>query len=144
MAIGLLGVRTSVVSSGTAGFELIAPLSGCFLMSMRLSLAAATASIFGLGRPAAKGVTPTTPAKVLSPLTSDATALDTTTAVAWGTGPTIPGAFYKRVSLPAVIGSQVFWEFTAAGLWIPGGETLILWNLAANGVADVEVEIKEM
>lgn len=145
MAIGLLGVRTSGVSSGSAGFEIIAPpVGGCFLLSMRISLAAATASTFGLGRPAAKGVTPTTPAKVLNPGGSDANVLDTLTALAWGTPPTTPGAFYRRVTMPAVIGSDVVWTFSAAGIYIPPGETLVVWNLAANGVSDIEIEIKEL
>jgi len=144
MQRGLLGVRTITVSSGSAAFELIAPANGygVFLRQMTISLAAATATTLGLGRPAAIGVTPTTPVRLLHEHGGDPLELRTMTAVAWGTPPTIPTAFYRRISFPAVIGSTITWEFSS-GISIPAGGSLILWNLAANGVCDVSVVVDE-
>lgn len=143
MIRGSLGVRTSSGSSAAAAYELIAPtIKSCLVREMQISLAAATASIYGLGRPAAIGITPTTPVTLLNDRNGDPYENLSKTAVAWGTGPTVPAAFIRRVGFPAVIGSVISWVFEN-GLLIPAGGSLILWNLAANGVIDVSVVVDE-
>ncbi len=143
MARSSIGVRTSSGSSAAAAWELIANTGvGCTVLGIHVTLAAATASTYGLGRPAAIGITPTTPVAVLPENTaSPALVTAPKVAVAWGTGPTIPTAFFRRVSFPATITSNILWEFQD-GLWVPAGGSLILWNLAANGVVDVTVVTK--
>jgi len=139
MPRGSLGVRTITGTTGAAAYELIAP-AGCILREMLVTLAAATATTLGLGRPAAIGVTPTSP--VLIPFEYGSGNLQTKTAVAWGTPPTIPASFYRRIGFPATIGSSINWTFER-GLYIPAGGSIILWNLASNGVLDVSVEVDE-
>lgn len=140
MLRGSIARRTSDGSTGTAAFELIAGSRGTTLREMLVILAAATASTYGLGRPAAKGITPTAPVTVLSNSGHDV--IGASTALAWGTGPTIPAQFFRRVSFPTTISSSILWTFSG-GLFIPIGGTLVLWNLAANGVVDVSIEVDE-
>lgn len=137
-----IGRRTSDGTTATAAFELIAPSDKTVILrEMTVSLAAATASIYALGRPAAKGITPTTPVALLFESGSFKPPA-TTTALAWGTGPTVPAQFYRRIGFPAVIGSFITWTFSG-GLALGPGETLVLWNGAANGLADVTVVCDE-
>lgn len=139
---GHLGVRTSGAGSGAAALEVIAPsLKGCYLKELSFSLAAATASTYALGRPAAKGITPTSP--VAAQYQDGVVPMLTATALAWGTGPTAPTAFIRRSSLPATLGASIVWTFSDKGLFIPANTSLVLWNLAANGVADVSITIDE-
>lgn len=135
--------RTTDGTSGAAAFELIAGgRFGCYLKEMLVTLAAATASTYGLGRPAAKGITPASPVSLLPEFTAAVAAINTTTALAWGTGPTAPAQFFRRVSFPATISSSILWTFEK-GIYLPTGTTLVLWNLAANGVVDVSVLVDE-
>jgi hypothetical protein len=91
---------------------------------------AATASFYALGRPAAIGVTPTSPVTVLAEDPAEA-AGTLNTAVAWGTGPTVPANFFRAILLPATIGTGVIWTFPR-GLVIAISSSLVLWNLAAS------------
>lgn len=137
-----IGRRTVDGTSGAAALEIIAgSVKGFLLRELIITLAAATASTFGIGFPAAKGITPTTP--VTSLIEMPGTDVVTVqTAVAWGTGPTVPGNFYRRIGFPATIGSGMPFYF-AKGLYVPAGMSLVVWNLAANGVADVTVVAEE-
>lgn len=132
-----LGVRTSNGTTTEACWEIIAGLKPIYIEELEIFLNAATASAFGLGRPAAKGVTPTSPVSLLCDDGSGQEAL-AKVAVAWGTKPTVPAKFFRRISLPATVGATVKWQFSN-GLFVPAGGTLILWNLSAVSVADVNV-----
>jgi len=136
-----IGRRTSDGTTGAAALELIAGARGCFVREVSISLAAATASTFGLGRPAAKGITPTTPAANQLEGTGLGTS-SVTTALAWGTGPTVPASFFRRIGFPAVIGSSITWLFSE-GIFVKPLATLVVWNLASNGVADVTIVVDE-
>lgn len=148
MTRGSIGRRTTDGTTGAAAFELIAPLNAhCVLMEMHVTLAAATASTYGLGRPAAIGVTPTSPVTNLGEFrgatdVATLTVMRARTAVAWATGPTVPANFYRRVGFPATIATGVLWVFEN-GLYIPPGGSVVLWNLASNGVVDVSVVVDE-
>lgn len=136
-----LAQRTVDGTSGAAAWEIRAGASGCSVHRIGLSLAAATASIFGLGRPAAIGITPTTPVTFGASRPVEAVSV-ATGAMAWGTGPTVPAAFLRRISLPATVGAGIVWEFDGT-LVIPASGSLVLWNLAANAVADVWADIQK-
>ena len=133
-----LGINTTVTTTGAACAELIAA-SGkpARLRELGITLAAATASTYGLGRPAAVGITPTAPITLLreNPMDQAATS---TTAVAWGTGPTAPTQFLRRITLPATIGAGVIWTFGPNEFIIGPGNaaaaiaTVVVWNLATN------------
>lgn len=141
MAHFLRSERSSNVTNAQSVIEIIAGAKGCRLWSVNLSLAAATATTIGLGRPAAAGITPTTPAQFQAAEGGSDFSLSRL-ALAWGTSPTAPAQFYKRLSLPATIGATRDWSFPN-GIWIPAGGTLVIQNLAANGVLDVDLDISE-
>jgi hypothetical protein len=133
-----LGVRTSDGTSGAAAWEIItgATPGRARVLELGFFLAAATATTIGLGRPQAVGITPTSPVDFLAEDPNDVLASGVVqSAVAWGTGPTIPTAFLRRIALPATVGTGVIWTFPE-GLVIPVSSSLILWNLASNSVLD--------
>jgi len=102
-----------------------------------ITLAAATASTFGLGRPAAIGITPTSPVNFQVEDPNDVLASGVVrSALAWGTDPTVPANYFRRISLPATVGTGVIWTFPQ-GLVIPVSSSLIVWNISAVGVADM-------
>ena len=142
MAIYSLANRTSGTTSGAAALEArTAATDRAALMEMDVFLAAATASTYGVGRPAAIGSSPTSPITVLAE-DSGAPAGTVQTALAWGTGPTAPTNFFRRIALPATIGTGVIWTFPR-GLLIAISSSIVLWNLATNGVVDCNIVVDE-
>jgi hypothetical protein len=143
MAIYSLAVRTTGASVTTPALEVIgAAAIGYRLLELGMSINAATASVYGYGRPAAIGVTPTTPVAVLAEDGGNTTAGNSTTALAWGTAPTAPTNFLRRVSLPATVGAGIIWTFPR-GIVVLKALTSVLWNITANSVADVWVVVDE-
>ncbi len=133
-----LGVRTSSGADATAAWEIIAGATPgrIKIMELGIFLATATASIFGLGRPQAIGVTPTSPVDFLQEDSDDVLASGVVqSALAWDTGPTVPTSFFRRIALPAVVGTGVIWTWPK-GLLIPVEESIVLWNLGTNAVVD--------
>jgi hypothetical protein len=142
MAIYTLGVRTSNGTIANANFEArTASTERARIIEMGVFLAAATACTIGLGRPAAIGVTPTSPVTVLPNDPADA-AGTVTTALAWGTGPTVPAAYLRRIALPATIGAGVIWTFPNP-LIVSISSSIILWNITATPVLDVYIVVDE-
>jgi hypothetical protein len=129
MALMSLGVLTTGVSSGTAVWEIRCSSSArAYVMELGFFLNAATATLIGLGRPAAIGVTPTSPVDFqpedpANPIISG----ECQSALAWGTAPTIPTNFLRRIGLPATVGVGVIWTWPR-GLVIPSSGSIVLWN----------------
>jgi hypothetical protein len=141
MSLCSLAVRTGITTTAAACLEIIAASSKrAEILEIGLTLNAATASVFGLGRPAAAGAGPTSPVAVLGedPTITGATTL----AMAWTTPPTAPTNFLRRASLAASIGAGVIFTFPR-GLIISASSSLVLWNLSAVSVADVWVVLNE-
>lgn len=139
-----LAVRTTGVGVGTAAWEIRtgATPGRWKLIELKIFLAAATASVFGLGQPAAIGVTPTSPVDFLLDDPNDVLATGVVqSALAWGTGPTVPANFDERISIAGTIGNGGIFTFPA-GLVIPVSNALVLWNITANGVADVQAVLE--
>jgi hypothetical protein len=136
-----IGNRTTNTTTANPAIEVIAPAAGTRVTQITITLAAATASVFGLGRAAAVGITPTSPAVLVK---HDAGRPDTltATALAWATPPTIPATFIARTNLPATIGATVLLEFPE-GIKLATGESLVVWNLSTCGAADVNVTVEE-
>lgn len=138
--------RTVDGTSGAAAWEIRASATKqAIVRELGVALAAATASTFGIGRPAAIGVTPTTPVEFQDMIGGPvAGAMG---ALAWGTGPTLPAAFLRRIALPATVGASYVFDFTdddeRGALVIPIGGSIVLWNLAANALADVWAVLEE-
>lgn len=138
MAIYSLANLTTGTGSGAAALELrSASTDRPSLTEIGAFLNAATASVYGIGRPAAIGITPTTPITWLAedPAEPAGTAQ---TALAWGTGPTVPANFFRRVNLPATIGAGFILTFPR-GLAIAVSSSIVLWNLQANGAVNCYV-----
>lgn len=138
------GIRTTNGTINQAALEIIAPTDrGLRIVGMAsIAMAAATASTFGIGRPAAKGITPTTPLQ-LQESNGLGVPSATTTALAWGTPPTLPSFYFHRITLPATIGAFINWEWPAEGIYVPKGTTLVVGNISATGVADISFSIVE-
>src|SRR5262245_59384760 len=121
---------TSNVTTAEAAWELIAGTKGAMLKRLLIQLTATTATALGLGRPTAKGITPTTPV-LFQPHKVGDTAAVASTALAWGTKPTAPPSdiYLRRCHFPAVIGSSIEWRWEN-GLFIPASASLVLFNLA--------------
>ena len=142
MALYSVAVRTTGVTNATAAWEIrTAATDRGYVMEIGVFMAAATASTYGIGRPAAIGVTPTSPVTVIAEDPGNP-AGTVTSALAWGTGPTAPATFFRRISLPATIGTGVIWTFPR-GLVIGVSNSIVLWNLATNGVVDAYAIIDE-
>jgi len=133
-----LGIRTSSGTAAAAAWEIRAAATPGRLRIIELGifLAAATSSVFGIGRPAAIGVTPTTPVNFLQEDPANILANDVAlSALAWGTGPTAPTDFLRRITLPGTVGAGVIWTFPE-GIVIPVSESIVLWNIGTNAVVD--------
>ncbi len=133
MAIYSLSLNTTVTTTGAAAMDLrAASTNSPRIMEVGLNLGAATASTYGLGR---SGNTPTqtSPVLVLAENPGDPTGLSGS-AVAWSVAPTVPTNFFRRVSLPATIGSGIIWTFPR-GLVLAASGTMLIWNLATNSAS---------
>jgi hypothetical protein len=127
-----LGINTTVATTGAACVEIRTDANTRFrIREIGLSIGIATASVYGVGRPAARGITPTTPIDFLPYDVADAPVSGfLTSSVAWGTGPTAPAAFFRRFNFPAAIGGGIV--FTFDDLIIPVSGSLVIWNLGTN------------
>jgi hypothetical protein len=146
MALYTHAARTSGTVSGDATWELRSTSTDkLFIVEIGIFMGAATASTFGLGRPAAIGVGPTSPVTVQAFDTGDPAGTGTT-VVAWGTTkPTAPTSsiYLRRIGLPNAIGAGVIWTFGERGLIVPVSSSIVIYNLATNGVADIYVTLDE-
>jgi hypothetical protein len=137
MALYALSQRTTQTVAANAAWEVrSAATNKPKLMEVGISQVAATAGVFGLGRPGAVGITPTSPQNFVDEGDGNAPASQTTAAVAWGTGPTVPTNFNRRVSCVASTGAGVIWTFPR-GLGIPISSSIIIWIIATAPVCDV-------
>jgi hypothetical protein len=142
MAIYSLANRTTATGSGAANLEIRAGATNRpRLLEMGIWLNAATQSPIGIGRPQAIGVTPTSPVTVQAEDPGDSAGL-TQTALAWGTGPTVPLQFFRRVNIAASIGAGVIITFPR-GIVIAAGGSLVNWNIAATSANDVHIVVDE-
>lgn len=106
------------------------------LMEVGISQNVGTAGVYGLGRPAAIGLTPTSPQNFVAENDAGAPTSQTTAAVAWTTAPTVPTNFNRRISCPANVGAGVIWTFPR-GFDIATSNSVIIWIIATAPVCDV-------
>jgi hypothetical protein len=138
-----LAQRTIVTAAGAASWEIRSPSSNKpRLLELGISQVTAVAGVYGLGRPQAIGVTPTSPVTVLDESDGNAPVGLTTACVAWGTPPTVPLAFLRRVACPATIGAGVIWTFPR-GIALPISFSIVVWVIATAPVCDVWAVIDE-
>lgn len=140
MPIYSLSNRTTNVTIANPCLEIIAGAAARpRIMEIGIFMAAATESVFGIGRPAAIGLTPTTPVTMGAEDNGDP-AGEVTTALAWATPPTVPTLFFRRISLAAAVGTGVIFTFPK-GLYIPAAGSIVVWNITATGVSDIHVVV---
>ncbi len=144
MALYSIAQRTTVTTIAAAAWEVrSASANKPKIMEVGLTLGTTTASVYGFGRPAAIGVTPTTPLTVVDEQDGNGPAGLTTCAVAWGTGPTVPTNFNRRMALPGTIGAGVILTFPR-GFGLPASGSIVIWNITANSAAtDLWVVVDE-
>lgn len=143
MAVYSAAQRTSSGTAATASWEVRSTSSNKpKLMELGISQNAATAGVYGIGRPAAIGVTPTSPVTFLDEQDGNGPTGLTTCAVAWGTGPTVPANFFRRLSCPATIGAGAIFTFPR-GLGLPVSGSIVIWVIATAPVCDVYAVVDE-
>lgn len=137
-----VAARTTVTSSGAAAAELRTGAGrGCWLLSVEWGPTGSTANAFGIGRPAAIGITPTTQV-LFQPVNVSDVASGTNLATAWTTPPTVPTNFLRRINQMAQQGCAPRLEF-GRGVFVPLSSGLVLWNLAVGIGTDMQMEIEE-
>ena len=140
MSMYEIGLRTSVVTTASAGWEIRASTRRLQIYEIGITLQAATASTFGIGRPANTPVAGTNNVAQPGDVADAATGASNILA-GWSTAPTAPAVFMRRIGFPATIGSGII--FTFRQLVIPVSGSLVLWNLTAVGVSDLYVSFEE-
>jgi hypothetical protein len=142
MAIYSLSNRTSNTTSANPNIELrSAAANRPRVMEIGAWLNAATQSVWGIGRPQAIGVTPTSPINVLQEDPADGAGLSQT-ALAWATPPTVPLNFFRRVNIAGAIGAGVILTFPR-GLVIAAANSIVGWNIGTTSVMDVHFVVDE-
>lgn len=130
MALYSLALNTTVTTTGAAAWDIKAAATNKpAVYEISGNLGAATASTYGIGR-AGNTPTQTSPVLVQAEDPADPTGLSGC-AVAWSVAPTVPAQMFRRVSLPATIGTGFIFSFPR-GLTIASSASLLLWNLATN------------
>lgn len=144
MAVYSMAVRTTNTTINNANVEIIAAATNKpKLMELGFAQVTGTASSYGFGRPAATGVTPTTPVNLVDEADGDSAVTGlTTTALAWGTSPTAPAVYARRINTPATVGAGVIWTFPR-GFAIPKTKSLVVFNVTATVALDVWVVVDE-
>lgn len=137
------GRLTTGTSNNAASLEIInsSADTAAFIKEIGVALNAATATVLVLGRPAAKGVTPTSPAAMVDE-EGRATGL-VTTALAWGTSPTAPTMPMRRIGLPATAGANIVLKFRGRGVRLAPGETFVLHNVGTVSALNVYVVVEQ-
>jgi len=100
-----------------------------------------TAQSIGLGRPQALGVTPATTTLFQRDDSADPACV-VSQNLSWATSPTVPLIFHRRWNSAATIGVGIVWTFPR-GLTIPVSASLVVWNITAGQLSDVNVVIDE-
>lgn len=137
MALFALSQLTTQLTAANATWEVRSTsLNKPRIMEIGLSNNAATAGTFGVGRPAAIGVTPTSPQTFVDEGDGNAPAALSTAALAWGTGPTVPTNFNRRIGLAATVGVGAIFTYPR-GFVLPISGSFVVWVIATGGALNV-------
>lgn len=137
-----LGFRTVDGTTATATAEIRSTSSDKpRLLELGYFQVTAANTGIGIGVPAALGVGPISPTKMLAEDSVDPMAA-VQIATQWATKPTIPTAFYRRYQSTTGIGNGYIIGFPR-GLTIAVSSSIVMWNTLANPLLDVHVVIGE-
>jgi hypothetical protein len=138
-----LSQRTSNGVAAAASWEVrSAATNKPRIMEIGCTQFAATAGVYGIGRPAAIGLVPTTPQNFVNEDDAAAPTSLTTAAVAWGTPPTVPANFNRRVSCTNVVGVGFILTFPR-GVDVLVSQSIVVWIIATAPVCDVWSVVSE-
>lgn len=142
MSLASISVRTSNVTIANANVELRTTAGvKCRVLEVGVVQVTGTASSFGLGRPAAQGVTPATTSTFQRDDSADPACV-TTVSLTWGTSPTAPANYHRRWNSAATIGVGIIWTFPR-GLIVPVSASLVVFNITASVATDSSWAIDE-
>ena len=142
MAIYSQGLRTTNVTIANASVDLKAPSTiRPKVLEVSLIQVTGTASSYGLGRPAANGVTLATTTLFQADDPGDPAAL-TSLNLTWATSPTAPTIYHRRWNSAATIGVGMVWTFPR-GLMMAVSAELVLFNITGTVALDVNFVIDE-
>lgn len=143
MALYALSQRTTATAAAAASWEVrSAATNSPLIMELGVSQVTAVAGVYGLGRPGAIGVTPTSPQNFVTESHANAPTSLTTACVAWGTGPTVPTNYNRRLACAATIGVGGIFTFPR-GLQIAVSSSVVMFIIATAPVCDVYAVIDE-
>lgn len=144
MALYGLAQRTTQTTATNPAWE-IRSTSGNKpkILQLELSQVTAVAGGYGVGRPGAIGVGPTSPQTFVDEGDGNGATGLTTAAVAWGTtAPTVPANFNRRYTIVAGIGGG-FVAIFPGGFGLPVSGSVIIWLTATAPVCDVSACVSE-
>lgn len=135
MAIYSLSLNTTVATTTVPSMDIKASASNSpRLMEWGIDLITATASSYGIGRPANDGSVAQTSAVVVLAENPNDPAGNSGMAVAWTTAPTVPTNFFRRGGLPATAGAGIIWTFPR-GLIMATSHGIVQWNIGASSAS---------
>lgn len=138
MAIYSHRQRTSNVTTAAAAHETrTASTDRARLLEIGMSCVTAAATVLAIGRPAAIGITPTSPVTWIAEDPGEPVGT-AQTAVAWATPPTVPVQFFRGWSFSATIGQGVIFTFPR-GLVIAISFSVVLWNILGGATQEAYV-----
>jgi hypothetical protein len=130
MARYTAAANSTTTTTGTARIQLESPSgSKVRLVEIGLTIAAATASTYGLYRSATVG----TGSTAIVPVPHDNLSGAATGVVetAWSAAPTIStNVPLRRITLPATAGSGFIWQFYDDPIVVPASGGILLWALS--------------
>lgn len=137
-----LGFRTLDGSNGLPAAEIRSTSSDKpRILEMGFFQVTAANTGIGIGVPAALGIGPISPVKMLAEETADPAGA-VQIATQWTTKPTIPTHFYRRYQSATGIGNGYIIGFPR-GLAIAVSSSIVVWNTLANPLLDMHVTIGE-
>lgn len=134
MAEFSVSVRSSTLTINTSSVELRA-VTALRLVEFGVTVGTATASTFGLGRPANSGSVAGGTANVGQANEVGITTTSGLIITGWTTAPTAPANYMRRLQTAAV-GAGAIWTFPRP-IVVPAGGSLVLYNITAVVAADI-------
>ena len=142
MAVYSLAVRTTDTTINHAAVELYtAATCAIKVWEIGLTQTVGTSVAWGIGRPAAQGITPVAAVFQAEQATSDPAA-KTNLSLSWGTSPSAPTAYLRRFFTLNQIGVGFILTFPK-GLYVPASASLVVFNITASVASDVYFVIDE-